>query len=195
MKTSIAALVVALVGLSLFTSLLITGHIGQVTYDVNIGMTAMVSFGIFVSHRLREFDLKNLRLVLSEIQMVKADIEKTKAEIIEMYGGIDKLRREPMILDEAKMEELGIKGGILALTASVMSYTTGCIKRERERLAQIFIIGKTPEALAAALVDSSKDDLVFKWNGPEVALETPPRSLAQRQAEVSTKKMNEKKTE
>ena len=58
-----------------------------------------------------------------------------------------------------------------------MNYVSGCMKRERERLAQIFILGNPPQKTAAAIVDHTKDDLVFKWEPGGVPLDSPPRSM------------------
>jgi len=114
------------------------------------------------------------------MKLVLDKIEKVKAEIEAMYGSIDSLKREPMKADSDWHNRLGVRGGLVSATA-VMNYVSGCIKRERERLAQVFIVGNGPEKTAAALVDHSKDDLVFKWEPGGVPLDSPPRSYEERQ--------------
>lgn len=179
-KTSAPAIVSASVGITLFTTLLLIGKLDALAYTALVSLTAIAGLAIFLSSRLSELDLKNLRLVLREIEQVKAEIE-------EMYGGIEKIKRAPLVLDEEKGRALGLELGTVALGGAVMRYTAGVMKRERERLAQIFITGRSGEKIAEALLDGSKDDLVFKWNGPETPLETPPKSISQREAEAATK--------
>jgi hypothetical protein len=84
------------------------------------------------------------------------------------------------VFDRPKMQELGLAGGHIAFSDAVMRYTTGCMKRERERLARIFIVEKPPAKLAEAILDASLNDKVFKWNGPEAPLDAPPKSHAER---------------
>ena len=55
-----------------------------------------------------------------------------------------------------------------------MNYVMGCAKRERERLARIFVAEKTGDSLAQAIVDGSLDMRVFKWVGPGAFLDDPP---------------------
>lgn len=103
-----------------------------------------------------------------------------KGQISEFYSEVKHLKQDKLIMDEKKMNELGISAkGLPALTA-VMRYPAGCIKRERERLARIFAEEKTSDKVAAAILDGSLDDKVFKWNGPETPLDTPPISYEER---------------
>ena len=181
MKTeSIIAAITGLSGTVLFTWLLSQGTISELTYITGLGGTAIVSLVIHGFSRLKVLDLKNLKITLNEIKQAQQELENTKSEIVEMYGGIENLQREPLVLDNTKMEELGMSGG-LARTSAAMRYPAGCIKRERERLARIFVNVKTPEEIAKAIVDNSLDDKVFKWNGPETPLDEPPKSVQQRE--------------
>ena len=140
----------------------------------------MVAVVIHGFTRLEDLDLKNLRMTLKEVKQVKQEIEQ-------MYGGIEKFRREPLVLDNEKQKELGLSGGLPA-TSAVMRYPVGCMKRERERLARSFVNEKTPESIAKAILDNSLDDNVFKWNGPESPLDDLPKSVAQRAADEAVKK-------
>lgn len=166
------SLLIALVGVVLSTSLLIAGLLGELVFSVVLAITATCSLAVFHASRLREINLKEMKIVLDRIERVKAEIDS-------MYGSIDTLKREPMVTDQQWWDRLGASNG-LTTSGSVMSYVSGCMKRERERLAQIFIVGNSPEKTAAALVDHTKDDLVFKWEPGGVPLHNPPRSVEER---------------
>ena len=97
-----------------------------------------------------------------------------------MYGGIEKLKSQPFVLDKEKMRELGLKGDTLAMAGATMRYQAGCIRRERERLARIFAVEKDPEKIAEAILDNSLDEKVFKWHGPETPLDVEPVSRGDR---------------
>jgi hypothetical protein len=97
-----------------------------------------------------------------------------------MYGGIDNIKREPLVLDDAKIESLGLSSGGLTTGSATKRYTVGCMKRERERLAMIFVREKSSEQIAAAILDNTLYDNVFKWAGPESPLNAPPISVEER---------------
>jgi len=157
MKTeSIIAAVVAVTGVMLSISLLFIEKIGEATFLVMLGGTAVVSIVLHGFSRLKEVSLRELKVTLSEVRQAQEKLEKTKAEISEMYGGIEKLQREPLVLDENKRKELGLGSG-LAMTDAVMRYSTGCFKRERERLARIFVNAKTPEETASCKSQSKTE--------------------------------------
>ncbi|MGA2796637.1 MAG: hypothetical protein ABSE63_03550 [Thermoguttaceae bacterium] len=177
---SIASCLLGLIGVSLFTILLVYEKISQVTYLSLIIPLALVCVVLLCLPRLQELDLKNLRIILHEIRQAKSELETVKADIVEMYGGIDNLRKAPLILDKAKMEEFGLDGGHIASDDVFMRYIVGCFKRERERLAKIFVSPKSADKIAEAIVDNSLDGNVFKWNGPETPLDIPPLSVADR---------------
>lgn len=120
----------------MLTTLLATGLISEITFAGLIVPLAMVCVVLLCLPRLRELDLKNLKMTLAELQQVKAEIEEVKAEVVEMYGGIERIRKAPLVLDESKMRELGLKPDTLPMISAVMRYTAGCVKRERERLAR-----------------------------------------------------------
>ncbi len=187
MKTqAIGSGIIGTVCVCLFTALLLMGQISDLTYASLLIAFALVCVAVLVLPRLKELDLKNLRVTLEEIRHVKAEVEEVKEDIAEMYGGIENIRKQPLILDDAKMKELGMAGGLPA-TSAVMRYPAGCMKRERERLAMIFVKERTPEKIAEAILDSSLDDKVFKWNGPEVPLDAEPKSVGERARENSDK--------
>lgn len=177
-----AAATIAVLGVLLFTVLLITRMVSETTYTALFGLTAFASLALLAFPRLKEIDVRNLRITLADLEQIQSKVEKTKAEIAEMYGGIERLRKSPLVLDDAKMRELGLDPGNLATASSVMRYTAGCITRERERLASILVSPKSPEEIAAAILDKSLDDRVFKWNGPEVTLSLAPVSVDERKA-------------
>lgn len=108
-----------------------------------------------------------------------------------MYGNISHIEFQPMQMGTVEMAELGHEGAGLPTNSAVMRYAAGCVKRERERLARIFILQKSPQAIAEAILDCSMDDHVFKWNGPEVGLDAPPKSAAQRRIEKMSRSDDE----
>ncbi|MBX3410304.1 MAG: hypothetical protein KF859_10505 [Phycisphaeraceae bacterium] len=151
------------------------GYVSDVVFIVMLGMVAISAIAVYMSPRVQELNLKEMRLVL-------AKIEKVKAEIDAMYGAIDSLERAPMITDNEWQRRLG--GGAFVVTAgTVMNYVSGCIKRERERLAQVFVLDNSPEKTAKAIIDHTKDDLVFKWEPGGVPLDSPPRPMEYRRGE------------
>ena len=162
--------VVAAIGTALFTVLLCLARLSQTTYAVLLSLLALTCIAILCLPRLLELDVKNLRLVLGELKQVKAEIEQ-------IYGGIENIKKGQFVLDESKMKEIGLGRGGVPLTGAVVRYVAGCIRRERERLARIFVVPKSPEKLAEAIMDSSLDEKVFKWAGPESPLDKPPKSL------------------
>jgi hypothetical protein len=96
--------------------------------------------------------------------------------------GYDRQRRKPTKMDKEECEALGLKSGSIASANDVMRYAAGAVLRERERLARVFENAAMGE-IAVAIRDESQDNLVFKWNGPEVPLDTPPKSLEERERE------------
>jgi hypothetical protein len=188
-KASITSLALGIIGLLLFTGLLVKSYISGFIYFSLFTVLSLVCIAVFLHPRLMDLDLKNLRMTLSEIKQIKSEIETTKADIEEMYGGIEKIRNAPMVLDKAKMQELGLTDGVPG-TFGLMKYMAGCIKRERERLAKIFVSPKESDKLAEAILDSSLDDKVFKWNGPETPLDAPPVSVEERRRRKKERKQD-----
>lgn len=170
---STLAVVVGFGGVALFTWLALKGTLSELGYLAAMGLAAAVSLAIHGFNRLQELDLRQLRVVLKEVKAVQQEVEETKAEIAAMYGGIEQLRREPLVLDDAKMAELRLGDKAIAFSPAVMRYTTGCIKRERERLAKVFVNQKRSDEVARGILDPSLDDQVFRWRGPEVPLDAP----------------------
>ncbi len=172
--STVVSILVGVGGIVLFTALLAEAKIGEASYVILLGMLFLICLAISVLTRLRELDLRSLKLTLDRIEAVKAGIE-------ELYGGIDHLRKAPLVLDKLRIENLGLRSGHIATGDAGMRYTVGCIKRERERLARVFVNAKMPERIAEAILDGRMDDKVFKWNGPEVSLDQPPTSVEERQ--------------
>ena len=110
-------------------------------------------------------------------------VEHANGDDHKMYGNIDHIDVDPIKIEGQKVAELGGGGGPVVGSDSIMRYVAGCITRERERLARIFINQKSPEEVAKAILDSSLDDLIFKWVGPSARLDDRPVSLAEREAE------------
>ena len=78
-------LLIATVAFGIFTSLLCFGLIGEASYCVLAAGTALVGIVLHGFGRLQELDLKNLRLVLRELESTKNELfvreEKLKAII------------------------------------------------------------------------------------------------------------------
>lgn len=168
-KHSLSSIIIGIFGTILFTALLIRELLTPVVYVSLMVPLAFVCISIVCMPRLLELDLKNLRITLAELKKVKAEIE-------DMYGGLDNIRSTKYILDEQRIEDLGLKYNKNAipdssLAPAMVRYITGCIKRERERLARVFINPKEGERLAEAILDGTYDDGVFTWAGPESNLD------------------------
>lgn len=72
-------------GIVLITYLLLIGKIGSVSFVTLFLGIAIVSTALYLSDRLKELDIKNLRLILAEVKEVKKDIY-AKAEIVKKLG-------------------------------------------------------------------------------------------------------------
>ena len=128
---TVISIVVGIIGVILFTTLLATAKIGEASYVVLLGVLVLACIAILALPRLRELDIRSLKLTLDRIEAVKAGIE-------ELYGGIEHLRKAPLVLDKVRIESLGLRSGHITTGDGGMRYTVGCIKRERERLARFF---------------------------------------------------------
>ena len=92
-----------------------------------------------------------------------------------------------MDLNEEKIKALGARPGSLVTALSVVRYTVGVVQRERERLAAIFQANGLEE-IAAGILNTEKDDLVFKWVGPGASLDKPPTPYVEPPKESSKPK-------
>jgi len=177
---SIVGAVVGFGGVVLAVGLLAYGKIGEVTFAGVFAISALVGVALHGFARLQSINLKELTVIFRQFEAAKSELIQVTKELEKMYGGIDKLRREPLVLDDAKIESLGLTAGGLTTGSATMRYPVGCMKRERERLAMIFIRENSPEGIAKAILDNSLDDNVFKWAGPESPLDEPPISVEAR---------------
>jgi len=73
------------IGLVLFTFLLREGKIGSASYTTLLIISILVSLALYGFDRLKELDLKNLKIVLNEIKEVKKDVY-AKAETVKKLG-------------------------------------------------------------------------------------------------------------
>jgi hypothetical protein len=101
------------------------------------------------------------------------------------YGDIEHISMEKYAIEGQKLSTLGGTSSLVGCKA-VMRYVAGCIKRERERLAKIAIKHENGEQLARAILDSSFDDLVFKWSPSETRLSTVPKSFEDGQLDLDS---------
>jgi hypothetical protein len=79
-----------------------------------------------------------------------------------------------MKIDKDEVLRLGCNPAGMARGFDLVRYVSGVVHRERERLARIL-----PEH-AAAILDESSDDLVFKFEGPDSPLDATPTSRKQK---------------
>ena len=165
-----AAATIGAVGTVLFTALVASGPLTGDEYVGAMTLLAFVCLAFLVLRRIKEFNLSDMTITLRKYERVRDELETVKTEVEEMYGGIERLRKAPLVLDAAKMRELGIEKSAIPTSGALMRYTSGCMKRERERLARVFVTPKCSEKLAEAVLDGSMDDSVFQWRGPEQTL-------------------------
>lgn len=71
---STVALIVGAVALILFTGLLMSKHLGQMSYVSLLTATGLVCLVLHGFSRLRELDLKNLKVTLDKMERVKEEI-------------------------------------------------------------------------------------------------------------------------
>ena len=76
-------LAVSAIAFAIFTTLLLLGRIGEASYCFLVAATALLGLVLHGFGRLQELDLKNLRLVLRDIEQTKKELfvreEKLKA--------------------------------------------------------------------------------------------------------------------
>jgi len=89
-SSGILATVVGLVGFITFTALLVKDIVGTASYIVLLTLLTLICVVIPVLERLKELDIKNLKLTLEKIEGVKKDI----------YAKESDLRQTSMLLAE-----------------------------------------------------------------------------------------------
>lgn len=82
---NVIAICGAFSGIVLITYLLLIGKIGSASFVTLFLGIAIVSTALYLSDRLKELDIKNLRLILAEVKEVKKDIY-AKAETVKKLG-------------------------------------------------------------------------------------------------------------
>ena len=78
---SVSSIILSIIMVSLFTTLLYIKRINQPTYVILISLTALVSLVLHGFPRLKELDVKSLKLTLAEIHQVRDDVY-AKAESV-----------------------------------------------------------------------------------------------------------------
>ncbi|MES9949820.1 MAG: hypothetical protein ABW118_12735 [Candidatus Thiodiazotropha sp.] len=67
-------LVISIIAFAVFTVLLLVGKLGEASYSFLIAATALFGLVLHGFDRLKELDLKNLRIVLRELQETKKEL-------------------------------------------------------------------------------------------------------------------------
>lgn len=173
MKTWLSGLIPIAI-ITFLTVLLGVGWINSTEWLVGFLFAPVLGLALFGFDRLERLKVRDIEL---QFQVEKL---KEKIELIEeRYSAGSFVPEEPFVLDDKTAHlEMGLGGrnGLLKAPA-VMRYVAGCFSRERQRLAKIFAESKTPETIAAALVDTRFDKQVYQWAPPEVLLEESPRQF------------------
>lgn len=76
-------IMLVILGVLLFTELLTSGSITELTYVVLLGLLAIVCLFLFGFERIRELDIKNLKLTLDQIQAVKKEVYAKERDLKE----------------------------------------------------------------------------------------------------------------
>lgn len=84
--------------------------------------------------------------------------------------------REHLDLESMYLRDPNRSGPTDDLVSNVDNYVMGCMRRERERLAEIFRKHDNPHAIAEGILDESLDHLVFQQRGPGTKLRDPSGS-------------------
>src|ERR1700733_3642048 len=100
MTTPWTSAAISILGIALATILLASHLLSEATFAIMLTVTALCALAVYLSPRLRELNLKEMKLVLDRIERVKAEIDA-------MYGAIDGLKREPMKTDAEWHNRLG----------------------------------------------------------------------------------------
>jgi len=137
LKRTLSAVALAGLGIALLTILLVYGFLPASIYGVLFVVVALISMAVASLPRLQILDLKNLRITLNELERATKEARAVKREMEEMYGEIENLRKTPIVLDDTKIENLGLKPETFLMGRAVVQYIAGCVTRERERLARI----------------------------------------------------------
>lgn len=167
-----AAFWIMSLSVALGVTLRATNLIGEEALLGVLLLGAISALAMHFSPRLIELNLREAKLVLQEVKNIKADLEA-------MYGPLEGIKLDPDTYDNKWPERMGV-GNSLITAKTVVQYVSGCITRERERLARAVIVDPSAERLAQAIVDRSMDDLVFKWFPKSVGLDRPPLSSEER---------------
>ncbi len=129
-----------------FTTLLLLGKIGEVTYCFLVASAALLGLVLHGFSRLQELDLKNLRLVLREIEQTKKELfvreEKLKAIVVPLaqivaFTGASEGRFVDLEAINLKREWYKRKVSELASALELATTETAEIQKYNEKYAEI----------------------------------------------------------
>ena len=169
----VVAVAVAIVGVVFATACRCRELVGEWPF------VALVTVGPFLALVLLGWD----RIVEINLRSLSMRLDAARQEVQEQAAELRHLKFM-FKMDGPKMEALGLKPGAIATAGAIMRYCAGSIKRERERVARAVSRSRNLEEAARAIVSEEDDDHVFKWNGPETSLDTPPKSVEERQRQM-----------
>lgn len=86
-----SAITITCIFVILFTSLLCLSVIGQVAYVSLISISILAGFIVFFSDRIKEINLKELKMLLSEIKAAKDEVFAKEKEVKDMAFHIAKI--------------------------------------------------------------------------------------------------------
>jgi hypothetical protein len=144
----IVSILIGISGTTLFTWLLVHKELGAPSYAILMSILALVCLVIPVFQRLRELDLKNLKLTLDKIQEAKAEVF-------------------------AKEEDLKESALLLVELIAANSAVTGIFgDKDSNKYSKALIRKKAKDLLKNIHVPDEKIEEVFKY---QKALENIPR--------------------
>lgn len=152
------SVVTGLIGFTTFTCLLIDSKIGTLAYSSLLGLLAIVCLVIPVLERLRELDLKNLKLTLEKIEEAKKEI----------YAKEDSLKESSFVLSE------------LIAATSTLSGLIG--DKESESYSKSLINAKLKKLAQQLKFNSTEMGQIFKYERALSELQTETASKEDRQA-------------
>lgn len=146
------SILIGIIGTTVFTGLVLADKIGPPTYVLLISILALVCLVIPVIQRLRELDIKNLKLTLDKIEEAKAEV----------FAKEEDLKESTLLLAELIMANSAVTG------------IWG--DEESNKYSKALIQKKTKDLLLNLNISKSKVDEIFKY---QKALDKIPKDAGE----------------